>query len=381
MAGGRPLIPVTEPTSSGVYKTYRAQNDTSFMRYERMSAGQKFHWRVYSTDGTTYFFGDGIWTLGCQTSDGFAPLTRAVDAFGNEVIYQHESAINGECRIKKIFWGQNASAGLTNLLGSCSLGTRPRNAGTSRPDRNATTAPARLIVAGASKLLSITATAFPPGSPTAPEHTRVVTLNYSAADESCTTTHAPLRLLTSIQEHAFGTDSPRVDLPAVTFEYGDATINLVTPRPPLPGTPWGGSEPRRHNLGWGYRRTDDRWPTVEAMMLDLDGDGLLDRVSNASTEKPPGDGQCKARWRRNLGPAAGTGHPQFGAEQTFTLPRLKWNGATAEKSPLDGAASADPEIPAFRGLRAQRPGYLVPELNPGDVVPQRHLVRHGQRSN
>jgi hypothetical protein len=46
LAGGRPLIPVTEPTSSGVYKTYRAQNDTSFMRYERMNPGQSFRWRV-----------------------------------------------------------------------------------------------------------------------------------------------------------------------------------------------------------------------------------------------------------------------------------------------------------------------------------------------
>jgi hypothetical protein len=295
MAGGRPLVAVTEPTSSGVYKTYRAQNDTSFMRYERMSAGQSFRWRVYSTDGTTYFFGDNINTLDCQISDGFAPLTRTVDAFGNEVAYHYESVINGECRIQVIFWGQNAAAGLTNPFARVAFhwASAPQRCGNIETGSQRDYRTGALIITGASKLLAITATAFPPGSPTTPEHTRVVTLNYSAADESCTTSHAPLRLLTSIQETAFGTDSPRVDLPAVTFEYGSATIDHVTPRPPLPGTPWGGEEPRRHNLGWGYRRTDDRWPTVEAMMLDLDGDDLLDRVSNASTEST--DGQCRAR--------------------------------------------------------------------------------------
>jgi hypothetical protein len=91
-------------------------------------------------------------------------------------------------------------------------------------------------------------------------------------------------------------------------------------------------------IGWGYRRIDGRWPTVEAMMLDLDGDGLLDRVENASTETAPGDGQCKASWRRNLGPAAGTGNLQFGpVVQTFTLPRLKWRGTD---NPPAGAATA-----------------------------------------
>ncbi len=352
MAGGRPLIPVTEPTSSGVYKTYRAQNDTSFMRYERMNAEQSFRWRVYSTDGTTYFFGDRN-MHDCVRSDGFAPLTSAVDAFGNEVAYEYESRVGAECRIRRIFWGQNAAAGLTSPFAQVVFrwNKAPQcgniETGSQRDYRTGT-----LIVTEASKLVSIAVTAFPPGSPTAPEHTRIVTLNYSAADESCTTTHAPLRLLTSIQESAFGTDSPRVDLPAVTFEYGDATITLVTPQL-LHGTPWfdlpRGFVLRHHNVGWGHRRTDGRWPTVEAMMLDLDGDGLLDRVSNASTETAPGDGQCKANWQRNLGPAAGTGHPQFGPHQTFTLPRLKWNGTTTGASPIAGAATADPAFLHLEG--------------------------------
>ena len=358
MAGGRPLIAVTEPTSAGVYQTYRAQNDGSFTRYERMGVAQPFRWRAYSTDGSTMYFGDAGLTMGCaNVSDGFAPLTRAIDAFGNEVAYEWELGIGHECRIARITWGQNASADLPQPFAQVAFTWE------GAPECSSVHTGSQVdyrtgakIVTGASKLMSVTATAFPPGSPASPEHTRVVTLGYSAADESCIAQHSPVRLLASIQESAWGTDSPRVDLPAVTFEYGDGTINLVTPQV-LHGTPWGGSDPRPKNLGWGFRRNDDRWPTVEAMMLDLDGDGLLDRVTNASTEAT--DGQCRARWQRNLGPVAGSPstHPRFGAEQTLAflnivtgstsdaLPRLKWNGTTTQAPPLAGAPAADPAFP------------------------------------
>ena len=56
MAGSRPLVKVTEPTSAGVGWTYRAQADSSYTRYEKMNltppyiAGQ-FQWRAYTTSG------------------------------------------------------------------------------------------------------------------------------------------------------------------------------------------------------------------------------------------------------------------------------------------------------------------------------------------
>ncbi|MGJ0492828.1 toxin TcdB middle/N-terminal domain-containing protein [Methylobacter sp.] len=358
MAGGRPLIPVTEPThSTFVYQTYRAQNDTSFMRYERMQLvpDPGYRWRVYATDGSTMYFGQQSRMVGCTNlGEGYAPLTGVVDAFGNEVAYEWEPGVtDGECRIKRISWGQNAAAGLStpfaqvlfNWVGTPRCGNT--EIGSQRDYRTG-----KLIVTGASKLASIVATAFLPGSPTAPEHTRIITLNYSAADESCTALHAPLRLLTSIQESAFGTDAPRVDLPAITFEYGDATIALRTPQQRAQIPWWIDEESRRFNLGWGYRRSDDRWPTVEAMMLDLDGDGLLDRVTNASTEAT--DGQCTVRWQRNQGPASDSSNLQrFGPPQTFTLPRLKWNGkipfGSPPNSPPAGAATADPAPPHLEG--------------------------------
>ena len=52
LAGGRPLVAVAETTDAGVYANYRAKNDTSYARYERMNANQGYHWRVRRTDGT-----------------------------------------------------------------------------------------------------------------------------------------------------------------------------------------------------------------------------------------------------------------------------------------------------------------------------------------
>ena len=46
LAGGRRLIKVSEPSAGNVYATYRAQNDPSFTRYQRMNslAAHHFHW-------------------------------------------------------------------------------------------------------------------------------------------------------------------------------------------------------------------------------------------------------------------------------------------------------------------------------------------------
>src|SRR6185503_16243652 len=64
---------------------------------------------------------------------------------------------------------------------------------------------------------------------------------------------------------------------------------------------------------------------VEAMLVDLDGDGLPDRLRNASE---PGDGICKAHWQSNHGPETDRTLKSFGAqdEHTIALPRLRWNG-------------------------------------------------------
>lgn len=84
----------------------------------------------------------------------------------------------------------------------------------------------------------------------------------------------------------------------MTFEYGDPAVDLNTLA--TGSSPW-------FNLASGKRFNDDRSPTIESMMLDLDGDGLLDRLDNASTPATTGD--CRATWMRNQGPATASAMP------------------------------------------------------------------------
>jgi RHS repeat-associated protein len=358
------LVAVDEPHAADVYKTYRIANgDTSYTRYERLVAGAGARWRARSHDGSTTFYGEAYHPLtslplasACSNvGDGYAPITRSLDPFGNEIAYRWESTISGECRIMEITWGQNANAAMNAFAkvafsydSTLACGASDLFIGGQVDYRSG-----KRIVSGASRLLSITATAFNPSTPSTPDHTRTITLGYSATP--CNAQYAPVRLLTSIQETAVGTDSPQVALPAVTFEYGDPTIaltNVEGSSPPwsdLPPPPPGSGLPRNNNLGWGYRRNsgDDRWPTVEVMMVDLDGDGLLDRLVNTSRPGPTilggdGTGNCSASWQKNLGPTAGSGStmPAFGPVLPISLPRLKWRGS-AEPFPPAGAPLAD----------------------------------------
>jgi hypothetical protein len=257
IAGGRPLIAVTEPTSTGVYQTYRAQNDASFARYERMDTG------VYTTDGTVMTFGQATRLSRCvNANDQYAPLTGVVDSFGNEVKYEYSGdVLLGECRISTITWGQNTNPAVAPSFAQVSFGwsvppscTTPAIQPGSFRDYHSVMPDQPPIITGGSKLLTITATAFPPGNLVSPEHTRQITLDYDAFSESCTQSHSPVRLLTSIQESAWGADSPRVDLPEVTFEYGNPTVALTSNV--NQSAPWADTwaiPSRKNNLAWGYR--------------------------------------------------------------------------------------------------------------------------------
>jgi RHS repeat-associated protein len=356
MTGDRPLVAVTEWASDGAAQQYRAQDDATFTRYELLPAGSAYLWKALTTDGVAHYFGDSDHFSGgagaCSfVSDGYAPLTREVDPFGNEVNYYYTGGVDsGECRIDHITWGLNAGAGVSDFasatflystasqpLGACNDGIPIGSQSSYRTgDR---------IMTGASELDQINVYAYPPGGdPSAAVHTRVVTLAYDRAPNvstqgascptcvgngSCSGSHAPFRALASIQESAWGTDSPRVDLPAVTFSYGDA--NIVYPSPPPDYTPsclWpfqsGVPFNMRCNLGWGYRFPEGpKPPTVEAMLLDVDGDGLLDRV-HSSPASIGGTTYCQASWFKNLG-----GGTFSTTARTITLPTLKWAGGSS----------------------------------------------------
>jgi len=350
LAGGRPLVLTGEAMAAGVYGNYRAQNDGSYARYERMNANQGFYWRVRSTDGTEMRFGEVARTSGCASiSPQHAPLTTMSDPFGNEVWFSYSPGLqSGECRLTSISWGYNASAGINQPFASVAFGwsESPLCAGNVYPGSFRDYRTGTLVVTGASKLTTITSTAFPIGQPGAPEHTRVITLGYDAQTEQCNRHHAPYRSLTSIQESAWiGSNVQRVDLPPVTFGYGGVPMLTTQANPPL-GTPWNGDYQSpgidgRHALSWGYRRpSDDRWPTVEAMTLDVNGDGLIDRLINANSDPDLSIGACSAYWQRNNGPDA-SGNVTFTTMPTaISLPRLKWRGTSPQAGGSAGGAFA-----------------------------------------
>ena len=366
LAGGRELVAVTEPVgkATDVYKTYRAQSDSSFSRYERMHTSAPYRWRVRTTDGVVMTFGEATRAAGCPISDQFAPLTGTVDAFGNEVSYFYKWSAN-ECMLQQIFYGQNAGLGLPSFARiDIDSDTQPICNGVfpnSQSDyrSGATLTGGTKIVTGANRISAIKAYALTPGSNTV-EHTRQITLGYDATSEACSTTasHAPVRLLTSIQESAWGatTEVPRVDLPAVLFTYNDLTVTR-TASGPAAGPPWGtGSvEVPTTNLGWGYRRDDDRWPSVEMMFQDIDGDGRQDLVTNGSVDAQGNISTCRAKWRRNV---SSNGVISFeSTERTLDLPRLKWRGASTASS---GSATAKRSFPELEGcsLNGQATAFI-----------------------
>jgi hypothetical protein len=367
MAGGRPLVSVVEPTgvASDVYMAYRAQNDTSFTRYERMIAGAAFRWRARTTDGKIWKFGEATLMPGCFPSDQYAPLTSMVDPFGNEVryLYSPTTAIPGECKLFAISWGHNITPGVSEDFASVVFGYDYEHACNGVYSNTQTDYRSGVrIVTGGSRLRTITATAYAPGNSSSIVHTRRISLGYDETAESCNQPHAPVRLLTSIQESAWGADSPQVDLPPVTFEYNSQRVTLLSAQGAAAPSLWPQNEtgtPSTWSLGWGFRHEDDRWPTVETMFLDVDGDGLQDVLVNRSRSGTAAS-NCVADWYRNPGPDANGNLQQFQQSPTsITLPRLKWRGSV-NPHPVGGAAQADPAAPNLEacGLNGQVTAYM-----------------------
>jgi len=330
MAGNRPLVPVTETYGSSATIAYRAQNDSSFVRYQQ-GDGSTYWWRALSPSGTDYHFGDpSHFNGGCAVGLEYAPLTEEIDPFGNSIDYFYEPGVSNECRIASITWGQNYPAGMKNYVNrlafSYSIAARCGVDYIGSQTSYRTGAP---IVTGASQLNTVTATALDISGTVV--HTRTISLGYDAAAAQCGAAHSAYRALASISETAVGADpTTSATLPPLTFTYGTADVNYDEA---VAAPPWaiaansGGSGsaiddgPDAYNLGWGYRFTDTRWPTVEATMLDVDGDGLVDRLRSVPVPDPSGQhtASCRAAWDRNNGD--GTFQNLAGY---INLPTLKW---------------------------------------------------------
>jgi hypothetical protein len=275
MGGGRPLVPVTEALPTGTDGAYRAQNDATFTRYLHEPSSATSRWIAQTTDGVTYYFGDTSHTGGCAISDDYAPLTTMIDAFGNAVDYYYEAGVPGECRVSRISWGQNVPANQLEFARVTFVYAVPAYPACNGVPVGSDTSYRSGIkrVSGASQLSSLSITAFEHGQYGAPEHTRTIALAYNDSDASCANNYAPYRSLKSIVESAGITGDPVVTLPAVRFTYGDPTPASTPAKTTVPWhNAWGGTS-IYGMLMWGQRFQTSQWPTVEAMMVDVDGDG------------------------------------------------------------------------------------------------------------
>ncbi|MCX5741756.1 MAG: hypothetical protein NT062_04555 [Proteobacteria bacterium] len=339
LAGDRPLV--LAPEDGDTVLDYRAQADTSYARYHRMPSASAYRWEVLQQDGSIAYFGDGdaAHNVGCRFDDGFAPITRLVDAFGNQVDYLWESTSqtgDDECRIRRISWGANPTASLAHFAQIDFGYSPPTSCATGQfvgAQIDFRTGQRR--ISGASHLDRILVYAFDPAAPSVAQHTRAISLNYDAAGMSCTALHAPVRLLTSIDQAVTGIGLPSVSVPRATYTYGSADLQWSVQATSVSYPEAISSVVIANNLNWGFRTQPSvqmgQSPTVEAMMLDVDGDGLVDRIfANHNTGATP-DSACTARWLRNTG--AG-----FVLDPTIiSLPRLPWKTGQSA-GPLEGCA-------------------------------------------
>ena len=121
---------------------------------------------------------------------------------------------------------------------------------------------------------------------------RTTALTYDAEASSCFRDRGALRLLTSIQESAVSPTGETTTMPAVTFTYGPLERNLTASRA------FGrlGTElPALHAGTRANREVRHFSPTLEATLIDIDGDGRLDRVTEWRFE------DCAFQWDRNTG--------------------------------------------------------------------------------
>lgn len=346
LAGGQRLVDVPEPGAPPGVRTMRAEHDDTWARYEKHAD----HWVVRLIDGTVMYFGeqpDARDTLG----EGRWFITRIVDRFGNTASYVYEKTkapawhdLDDEHPADITPWlisyTSNSAAGLSDHarvvfeyapgLELCPGSTVP--VGAAFDYRTGVG-----IYRGARRLTAIrTLVRDHRGGHLRDAHR--IDLGYNAGalgyagnpDElttgtlTCEGTFAPVRQLDSVQQTGCDRDLQCLSEPPVRFTYGPLSPSFEAPEP-LP------AHMETGNLGRGDRRYNlDKpggWPSIERMLIDLDGDGELDVL-------------------RSLG-AFGTacGYTvEYGGRGATTLPpralpAFPWKGSAAEH-PREGCSLA-----------------------------------------
>ncbi len=347
LAGGSRLVEVYEPQTPVGSVAYRAQVDSSFTRYQHVlgpTPNSPGSWVALLTDGTRYTFGDVTEArdeppAGSDAKGARWFVTRIQDRLGNAIVFNYTKA-SGYAQ------NQTVPIPMDITLGSIEYTVND----TVLPALNAH---ARLdfvyaeeycpgsdipigakfdyrtgirIYEGAKRLTGIVISARDSTAGWGSARVRrLITFGYdmtalgrnASGSSTCEGAHAPLRLLTTIDEQAWDRDGAvagetPVSLPRITFTYGALARTLSQSRTiaELHGEVGRGMEPLSPNKGGG-------WPTVDEMWTDLDGDGRLDVLRS---HPDSGDPTCRYDWSRNTG----TG---FTTTEDLDLPTHPWADA------------------------------------------------------
>lgn len=326
---GTRLVPVLEPGAASVVETFRAEDDGTYTRYERIGHTDTSigHWRALTTDGRIITFGDVADARDQLGTDreGRWFVTRIVDRFGNRVDYHYEKVLgfilNGgfpayvDVALTRIEYGANDAAGLGHHarvsfeyrsgFDLCPGSQVPIGAEFSYR----TGLP---LYRGARRLMAVSTHVL--GGNRWLQRRRV-DLSYDETELACPTglVHAPLRLLTAVTETGYAPDGVATTLPPTTFEYGrrerELTRVVASPSPAADLTFGAGASQLNLMKAGG-------WPTIDFMFVDFDGDGALDLLESRPRAHAT---ECGFRWYRNLGGS-------FAPPVDGTFPTMPWAG-------------------------------------------------------
>jgi RHS repeat-associated protein len=341
--GGR-LIRSTDLVEEG-WEAYRAQEDSSYTRYERHAIGS-VEWRARTTDGKTLYFGqtfeskDTPHLRSDNALEGRLFLTKEVDRFGNEIVYHYTKVqatategidtIPADIAIDYIEYGANANAGLSHhakikfqyaaQFDTCDTSKVPVGAQfdfrTGFPTYK-----------GAKRLNAVVLEVK--DSVGAFQERKRLSLSYDMNELACTMgeMHTPLRILTSVQESAVSPTGVVSQKPPVTFTY-NRTERMFDQE-----------KSSSISIPSGSHADDNFRDTRYSTLVDVNGDGLVDGLSLTGSVRYDGGSSdpyyCTADWSPNLGDSIGTPTP-FGISvadrSTPVLPTIPWKGSTRDNN-------------------------------------------------
>lgn len=239
---------------------YRQQIDKEFLTYEYYTNN---YWQVIDKNGTVFFFGEGQtnqmenpkanWPQGVGSSTFRWTLDRVVDVDGNETFLQY-AIDGGMLYLTNIIYDANSNSPALAATDQVSFIL------TSRPDTNITFISGYRVT---SRQLLSEIDVRAGGA-----NVRKYVLNYMQSPSTLRS------LLASVTE--FGTDYV-TSLPPITFNY------QIKPFTFGPDTNWlGVSSQGQTSSSWNTIRNSDVNENNYVNLMDIDGDGLPDRVMRVS---------------------------------------------------------------------------------------------------